>query len=159
MKRYDTTQTIYSCFGNNDNSSQIDTTDSIVLPKEASFSDVTSSVSFGADEEATENSIAKISYSYGDKAVGTASIIYVSNDISDNSVSAGATVTDKDGDSKTSKDTDTKTKFKVSTNNKIIKNIITVALNLIVLVVIILLVRKKQRQLNEIRAQKRRRRY
>lgn len=160
-KEYDSyTDRLTPVFGNNDNSSlQIDTTDSIVLPKEASFSDVTSSVSFGADEEATENSVAKISYSYGDKAVGTASIIYVSDDISDNSVSAGATVTDKDGDSKTSKDTDTKTKFKVSTNNKIIKNIITVALNLIVLVVIILLVRKKQRQLNEIRAQKRRRRY
>lgn len=153
-EEYDSyTDRLTPVFGQGNTSSlQIDSTDCIVLPKDAAFSDVTSNVSLNTDEDTPTNSVAEILYNYGDRAVGTASIVYTS----DNSVTANVTVTDKDN---ISNNKDTQTSSKVSIDNKMIRTIITIILNLIVLTAIILLIRKKHKELNEIRAQKRIRRY
>lgn len=58
-------------FGNSKPILSLNSTDSIVLPKTAEFSDAVSSLSY---DEASDNSVATISYTYHDVPIGTATV-------------------------------------------------------------------------------------
>lgn len=50
--------------------------ETIIIPKEASFSDVTSSLSYDLDDGAPADAIARIQYSYEDRSVGCVHLLY-----------------------------------------------------------------------------------
>lgn len=64
-------------FGNSTPIMNIDTNASIILPKNAVFSDAESSLSY--DKSGTENIIATINYQYSGQSVGSANIIFSGN--------------------------------------------------------------------------------
>ena len=49
---------------------ELDDKETVLIPKQAVFSDLSSSLSYDLDENAPEKAIARIQYTYGDKPVG-----------------------------------------------------------------------------------------
>ena len=149
----------------------------VVLPKDANFADTTSTITLNEDSSDDNNTVATISYSYGDHTIGTAPVLY--SEVS-NKISVNATVTpeesttvdtetsvdsensnnsskfsDKDTTKKTTKkETVSKSHFKFSSA---IFKIIIIAVILVILAVIIIFFKKKMDHLNAVRASKRRR--
>ena len=72
---YDTTYTSVqddlNLTGNSDIVFKIDDTRSVTLPKDAALSDATSKISYDLNEQDPRGAIAKISYNYGDRSIGT----------------------------------------------------------------------------------------
>ena len=149
----------------------------VVLPKDANFADTTSTITLNEDSSDDNNTVATISYSYGDHTIGTAPVLYseVSNKISVNATvtpeesttvdtetsvdsensNNSSKVSDKDTTKKTTKkETVSKSHFKFSSA---IFKIIIIAVILVILAVIIIFFKKKMDHLNAVRASKRRR--
>lgn len=148
----------------------ISDTDKIVLPKDANLSDTTSSITMNTDESSDNNIVATINYSYGEIAVGTASVLYGGTktastvnatiaSVSDTQETSAASTDNKDSDNDETKITEQKSSDKKSDVNifSIITKVIVVALVLIFLTIIILLIKRKHDRLNAARAAKRRR--
>ena len=149
----------------------------VVLPKDANFADTTSTITLNEDSSDDNNTVATISYSYGNHTIGTAPVLYseVSNKISVNATvtpeesttvdtetsvdsensNNSSKVSDKDTTKKTTKkETVSKSHFKFSSA---IFKIIIIAVILVILAVIIIFFKKKMDHLNAVRASKRRR--
>lgn len=62
----------------------------VVLPKDANFADTTSTITLNEDSSDDNNTVATISYSYGNHTIGTAAVLY--SEVS-NKISVNATVT------------------------------------------------------------------
>lgn len=132
----------------------IDKNSSIVLPKDASFTDVTSSVSTvvpeNTDSSDSETVVGTISYSYGDTNIGTANIVY--DDITE-SVQVAAPITE----SKPGADSEDSFDISKYINFDAIKFFLIVVGIVVVIIFIIRYINKKKRELNERRARQRRR--
>lgn len=141
----------------------------IVLPKGATISDTTSTITMNTDES-TSNTVATINYLYGDTTVGTASILYGSNketstvNATVSSVSTPSETSAVSQESDKTADDNTKTTKKKSSDKKsdvnissIIIKVIIAALVLIILTIIILFIKRKYDRLTTARAAKRRR--
>lgn len=152
--------TLSSPFCDSNDSLYIDGSSSIILPKTLKFSDLKTKIEYKLDSD----SFATISYSYGDKVLGTAKLKYksVSNTPKEE------TTTKQEVNEPTSKTTVKTTASNPPTeattekveNKKPFKLpgfVIPLAIILIVISVIVVLVRRKMKQINEIRQQKRRR--
>lgn len=160
----DYTDMLTPVFGSDNNAElSIDTNAAIVLPKEAKFSDVSSTVTYdttNADDNSSTSDVALINYQYKKHNVGSASVVYTSNSPSSgDTVAADSPVVEDDNSDTSTSDSDGNKQSKSIFSSSLLKNIFIVVVIAVVLVVIILLIRKKQRQLNEIRARKRRRAY
>ncbi len=55
---------------------ELDDKETVLIPKQAVFSDLSSSLSYDLDENAPEKAIARIQYTYGDKPVGCVHLLY-----------------------------------------------------------------------------------
>ena len=73
----------------------------VVLPKDANFADTTSTITLNEDSSDDNNTVATISYSYGNHTIGTAPVLY--SEVS-NKISVNATVTPEES---TTVDTET----------------------------------------------------
>lgn len=173
-----------SVFNTNSDKLYISEDDEVVLPKDATFSDVTSEVAFLDKDSQKDGTVATISYKYGDTLIGTSSILYGTEE---KSVTASKTVTENatkaaEGSSKkesekpkenvtknSSNSSETNEEFTKSsemtdkiknenTNSSFTKVLIILFIICIILAIIILLA-MYQRRLNRIRAAKRRRKY
>lgn len=150
------TDNLSSPFGAIDSTSlYVDTGSNVVLPKDIDWKKVSSSFSYDKNNQTNEDGnyvIATINYSLGDKDIGTADVLVDKVSLSDDSSSSSNhTVSQKNSN-----------KFKIPSikiNAKIVKSIIIIILIIGIITAIILLIRRKQRQLQEIRARKRRRNY
>lgn len=152
-------------FGSGNNSDlELKSDDCVVLPKNASFADLSSELSFEFSEDNHNSEIsgtkfAQINYSYQEKFVGKASVLYLSdNKTKDKSVTANAKVSSEKETAK-KENVEKKKMSEIKLNESTVKNIRTGIVVIILIIILIILVRKKQKELNEIRAQKRRRRY
>lgn len=144
----------------NDAELSIDSNAAIVLPKDADFKKVSSKVTFDAlnNTNTNENIVASIQYTYLKHTVGSASILYTTNENKTTSVtSPSPDVEETYSDSETVTN-DTKNKQpKIKISKSLLKKIFVVIIIAVVFIVILLLIRRKQKQLEEIRARKRRR--
>lgn len=149
----DTTDSIY-----------IDKTSTVVLPKDVKFSQLTSKVDFNY----TNDSFATITYSLGDKAVGTAKVKYLSDSqnkkeetTTKNTTKADEVKTDSIKDTV---DNNSESETKPEKTNKksgfeLSSSIVTILVVIIILVILITLISLYNKRLNKIRNQKRRRHY
>lgn len=151
-------------FGSGNNTDlELKSDDCVVLPKKVSFTDVSSAISFEFSEDTDTSDtvgtkVAEINYIYNERAVGKASVLYVSDEpIPQKSVDADADVS-PDEDTTDNEKTKKKKSNKVKIDDGTVKTIRTVIVSIILILIIVFLIRKKQKELNEIRAQKRRRR-
>ena len=83
----------------------------VVLPKDANFADTTSTITLNEDSSDDNNTVATISYSYGDHTIGTAPVLY--SEVS-NKISVNATVTPEES---TTVDTETSVDSENSNNS------------------------------------------
>lgn len=153
-------------FGSANNASlELKSDDCVVLPKNAAFTDVSSVVNFDFSEDDDSDDtlgtkVAEIDYTYLDKAIGKASVLYRTDNSSSQSVTANTKVTAKEDTTTEVKNDKKETKkLNIKISKSMIKTIIIAIAIIAVIVIIIFFIRKKQKELNEIRAQKRRRRY
>lgn len=83
----------------------------VVLPKDANFADTTSTITLNEDSSDDNNTVATISYSYGNHTIGTAPVLY--SEVS-NKISVNATVTPEES---TTVDTETSVDSENSNNS------------------------------------------
>lgn len=149
-----------SPFCDSKNSIYIDKESNVVIPKNADFSQLNASFTF----EKTKDSFATISYSFGDRTVGTAQIKYESIDFSQiktepNTVSPENITAATNNSSLNSSNEETQLdNSKVSGKSfKIPKILIPIAIVLLIIILLVTFISIQKKRLEKIRAMKRNR--
>lgn len=143
-----------SPFTNSKKNIRLDEESNVVIPKNVNFSSLKTNVNFNQ----TNDSFATITYSLGDKTVGSAKLIYTNkNGIKESTKEPETTKVVKDKTEtkkdKTSKSKKTSTKFKIKHS----KTIITVLFVIILVISIIILIILQKKKMERIRRAKRNR--
>ena len=134
----------------------IDTASNIVIPKNTDFSKLQSKVDFNSSGD----SFATITYTFGDKSVGTAGLMYESNVSKSTSPAKETSDSEKTvNNSVSSNNKKTNTTIKKKTHSfKLPGFLIPLLIISAIVIILIILTIIQQRRLNKIRAMKRRRR-
>lgn len=140
-----------SPFLDNHKSIGLDTNSAVVIPKDVNFTDLTTSVDFNL----SENSFGTVTYSYGDKTVGHANLVYVDTAKTESPTKQEANTTIAPTTETTNEDTPASQTVSDPPEDSSFGTIMIIVVIILVLIIIFILYK---RRLERIRARKRHRR-